>query len=261
MRVLITNDDGIESRGIKALTDIVKKYSDDIWVVSTEDGNSGMSHAITMQHPIFIDTIKEEKQLHIYRTSGTPVDCVKVAVDYLMDDGKLPDMILSGINHGSNTNASVLYSGTIGAATEGAFYQIPSIGFSHIDHNPNADITAAIHYTDEILRKVLAMPKEKQKGLCLNVNIPDLPLDKIKGIKFARQDQGCWREDFIRREDPRGRRYLWMKGKFYSREVNATDTDDYLISKGYVTIVPVKVDMTDFERLKDLQNAQLNNLF
>lgn len=253
MRALITNDDGLGSRGIKALTDIACRYFDDVWVVSTDKGNSGMSHAITMPFPIFVDPVKEENGLHIYKTTGTPADCVKIAVDYLMEDRIEPDMILSGINHGSNSNASVLYSGTIGAAMEGAFYRIPSLGFSLTDHNPDAPLFAAIHYTDYIVRKVLEMDTEKKRGLCLNVNIPPLPLSEIKGVKVARQNMGCWREDFKRGEDPRGRKYVWMRGQFYSREPEAEDTDDWLLSQGYVTMVPIKVDLTDHQRLQELR--------
>ena len=159
-----------------------------------------------------------------------------------------PTLILSGINHGSNSNVSVLYSGTMGAATEGATYNVPSIGFSLTSHLANADFTAARYYVKEILEKVLQ--HNCNKSLCLNVNIPSIPSEEIKGIKLCRQANGFWQEEFDKKLDPRGREYYWLVGKFINTEPEAADTDEWALRNGYVSIVPVQVDMTEYKTLK-----------
>ena len=209
-------------------------------------GMSGMSHAITMTNPLFLRRIKIADSVEVYACQGTPVDCVKIAVDSIMEEA--PTLILSGINHGSNSNVSVLYSGTMGAATEGATYNVPSIGFSLTSHLANADFTAARYYVKEILEKVLQ--HNCNKSLCLNVNIPSIPSEEIKGIKLCRQANGFWQEEFDKKLDPRGREYYWLVGKFINTEPEAADTDEWALRNGYVSIVPVQVDMTDYKTLK-----------
>ena len=243
--ILITNDDGINAKGLRALIEVASEFGK-VTIVAPEMGMSGMSHAITMTNPLFLRRIKIADSVEVYACQGTPVDCVKIAVDSIMEEA--PTLILSGINHGSNSNVSVLYSGTMGAATEGATYNVPSIGFSLTSHLANADFTAARYYVKEILEKVLQ--HNCNKSLCLNVNIPSIPSEEIKGIKLCRQANGFWQEEFDKKLDPRGREYYWLVGKFINTEREAADTDEWALRNGYVSIVPVQVDMTDYKTLK-----------
>ena len=243
--ILITNDDGINAKGLRALIEVASEFGK-VTIVAPEMGMSGMSHAITMTNPLFLRRIKIADSVEVYACQGTPVDCVKIAVDSIMEEA--PTLILSGINHGSNSNVSVLYSGTMGAATEGATYNVPSIGFSLTSHLANADFTAARYYVKEILEKVLQ--HNCNKSLCLNVNIPSIPSEEIKGIKLCRQANGFWQEEFDKKLDPRGREYYWLVGNSINTEPEAADTDEWALRNGYVSIVPVQVDMTDYKTLK-----------
>lgn len=256
MKIFITNDDGFDAKGIEVLTEVAREFSDCVTVVAPDRTYSGMSHSITMHSPLFVERRKNmPKGVVSYICIGSPVDCVKVGLDELIKDA-LPDVILSGINHGSNSNISVIYSGTMGAATEGAFYGIPSIGFSLTDHDLDADFDAAISWVRKVIKMVVDMPVEQRRGLCLNVNIPAIDASEIKGIKFCRQTKGCWREDFVSREDPRGRDYYWMSGRFYNDEPLAEDTDEWALANGYVAIVPVQMDLTDYQRLEYLKKCE-----
>ncbi len=253
MKILVTNDDGFDSPGIKALWELALEFADEVMVVAPDRSYSGMSHAITMYEPLFLNVEKEEsydtgKKLIVYSTNGSPVDCVKLALDEIYG-GEEPDMILSGINHGSNSNISVLYSGTIGAATEGALYDIPSIGFSLCSHEYSADLSAAVHYGRMAIQRALEL-HPLSPTLCWNVNVPPLPLGEIKGIKFARQTRGLWREEFVGNTDPRGRKYYWMNGGFHNAEPDATDSDEAALKSGYVTIVPLQLDLTNYAFLE-----------
>ncbi len=249
MKILVTNDDGFDSPGIRALWELALEFADEVMVIAPDRSYSGMSHAITMYEPLFVRVEREEtrengKKLIVYSTNGSPVDCVKLAVDEIYN-GEEPDMIFSGINHGSNSNISVLYSGTIGAATEGALYDIASIGFSLCSHSYEADLAPSIHFGRKIIEKALSLPA-LTPTLCWNVNFPPLPLQEIKGIKFARQTRGLWREEFEENTDPRGRKYYWMNGGFYNAEPEASDSDEAALAQGYVTIVPLQLDLTNY---------------
>lgn len=248
--ILITNDDGYRAKGIAHITKIAQRFGN-VVVIAPDKGYSGFSHAITMNAPLFLTTIEEKKGLTRYACTGSPVDCIKIALDELMLDRE-PDLILSGINHGSNSNISVIYSGTMGAATEGALYNIPSIGFSLTDHDPDADFTAFDEYAPRIIEMVLGM--ENRRGLCLNVNFPNIPTEHIKGIKMCRQTKGNWREKFVHRTDPSGRDYYWMRGSFYNSELHSKDTDEWALSNGYIAIVPVQLDLTDYGRLEEMKD-------
>ncbi len=246
--IFVTNDDGVDAKGLQELIETVRPLGR-LLVVAPENSQSGMSHAITMNSPLFLRKVREEKDLLVYACSGTPVDCVKMAFDSIMD--RTPDLALSGINHGSNSAVSVIYSGTMGAAIEASFYNVPSIGLSFLDHRPDADFTAARHFSQIIIRKV--MEEEIELPLCLNVNIPDLPTNQIKGIRISRQNKGYWREEFERREDPRGRDYYWLKGIFMNQEAESVDTDEYSLDHGYVSVVPIQIDMTDYRQMELLE--------
>ena len=246
--ILITNDDGYTAKGLQAAITIARRYGR-VVVVAPEVTQSGMSQAITMYKPLFLHKRHEEEGLTIYSFSGTPVDCVKMAFDYLLLDQKV-DLVLSGINHGSNAATNVLYSGTMGAAIEGSFYGCPSIGLSLTDHDLDADFEAAVQYGTEIVGRIL--DGEVSLPLCLNINFPVARPEAIRGIRLCRQTRGYWREEFFRREDPHGRPYFWLTGEFINHEPEAEDTDEWALANGYVAIVPVQVDMTDYRRKEEL---------
>jgi 5'-nucleotidase len=251
---LVTNDDGVEAKGIRSLIEVVRPMGR-VMVVAPADPHSGMSHAITVKVPLRIEKVLEEKDLLIYKCHGTPVDCVKMAFNHLLTDK--PDLLVSGINHGSNASTSVFYSGTMGAALEGCINEIPSIGFSLLNLDYDADFSAAKHFTGRIISKVL------QNGLpvsvCLNVNIPDGPLDSIKGVKICRQNRGYWKEEFDKRVDPMGRNYFWLTGNFHNTEPDATDTDEWALEHQYISIVPQKTDLTCYDTLKSLQEWKITD--
>lgn len=245
--ILVTNDDGYNAKGIEALIEIASKFGR-VVAVAPKDSQSGASQAITVYNPLYLETIRKEDGVELYSLSGTPVDCVKFAADYMLHNQKI-DLVLSGINHGTNAGPNILYSGTMGAAIEGHFYA-PSIGFSLDNHTSTACFDAAKIYVERIISKILEA--DIDYPLCLNVNIPDLPADKIKGVKVRRQNRGFWREKFVARTDPRGREYFWLTGAFENSEKESTDSDIAAIESGYVAVVPVDVDMTNYDVLRRL---------
>ncbi len=250
--ILVTNDDGYNSKGIEAAIAIARRFGR-VVVVAPETTQSGMSQAITISRPLYIRSVRQEPGLDVYAFSGTPVDCVKMAFDYLLRDERV-DMVISGVNHGSNSAVNVLYSGTMGAAIEGAFYGCPAIGLSLDNHSLDADFGACVVYGEQIVRRVLE--GEPQLPLCLNVNIPAVGAEEIRGIRTCRQNRGFWREEFFRREDPHGRAYFWLTGEFVNSEPEADDTDEWAIANKYVSVVPVQVDMTDYGQLE-----RMNGIF
>lgn len=250
--ILVTNDDGIDAAGINALVKVAQEFGD-VVVVAPERGMSGMSHSITMYKPLMVRKIEEREGLVRYACDGTPVDCVKVAMDAIMEQP--PTLLLSGINHGANSNLSVIYSGTMGAASEGFACHVSSIGISLLSHDVTENLDAAIHYARKVIEMVIN--NRTSSPICLNVNVPTIDLDQIKGIKFCRQTKGHWREDFSKRYDPHGREYYWLTGRFINEEVDATDTDEWALSNNYVAAVPVMVDMTDYSKLTELNNWSL----
>ncbi len=250
--ILICNDDGYYAKGIAALIEVAAQFGR-VVVVAPKTAQSGMSQAITMYAPLYPEKIKTSLPAEIYALNGTPVDCVKYALDHLLKDESV-DLMLSGINHGSNAATNILYSGTMGAAIEGSFYA-PSIGFSLLDHSADADFEPSKPFVERIIRSVLE--SNVKPHFCLNVNIPALPADQIKGIKCCRQTSGYWKEEFFERIDPRGNSYFWLTGAFVNHEEDATDTDEYVLSEGYVSVVPVQVDMTDYRRLEEIKKLNL----
>ncbi len=247
--ILVTNDDGFFAGGLKALVEVAKEFGD-VVVVAPEESQSGMSHAITIKHPIRINKKKEENGYRMYSCSGTPVDCVKLAISRLLD--RKPDILVSGINHGSNASVSVIYSGTMAAAIEGGVNGIHSIGFSLLDYSSEADFQEARIYVKKILKNVLqnGMPSE----ICLNVNIP--AGEHIKGIKVCRQTKGFWQEEFDKRTDPFNRDYYWLTGYFNNSEPDAVDTDEWALRNGFVSVVPIRVDYTCLDYLSELRKRK-----
>ena len=247
--ILVTNDDGYSAKGFRAAIEVARTFGR-VVAVAPERTQSGMSQAITMYNPLFLKKQHEEEGVVIYSFSGTPVDCVKMAFDYLLEERRV-DLVISGLNHGSNAAVNVLYSGTMGAAIEGSFYGGPSIGLSLTDHDLDADFEAAVHFGREIVGKVLEAGMAD--SLCLNVNFPVAKIADIKGIRVCRQTNGYWKEEFYHHEDPRGREYFWLTGEFINREPEAEDTDEWALAHNYVAIVPVQVDLTDYRRKKELE--------
>ncbi|NSW45287.1 MAG: 5'/3'-nucleotidase SurE [Bacteroidales bacterium] len=246
--ILVCNDDGYFASGIASLIEVVRPLGRVI-VVAPEKGESGKSHSITMTTPIRLNLIKEEKNLCIYACSGTPVDSLKLALHQVLD--RKPDLVVSGINHGSNSSISVIYSGTMGAVIEACLNGIPAVGFSLLDYATHPDFTASKHVAKIIVNNILqfGLPNE----VCLNVNIPKLPIKKLKGIKLCRQAKGVWKEDFVKRLDPHNTPYYWMTGNFDNFEPNATDTDEYALANGYASVVPVKIDFTAYQAYNFLE--------
>lgn len=249
--ILVTNDDGYASKGFAAAIEVARTYGCVI-AVAPEEPQSGMSQAITLNTPLFLRRVREQEGVTAYAFSGTPVDCVKMAFDHLLRDRRV-DLVISGINHGSNSAVNVLYSGTMGAAIEGSFYGCPSVGLSLDDHGADADFEASVQWGRKIVGDLLAHEGGGlEMPLCLNVNIPVGRPEAIRGMRLCRQNRGYWREDFFRREDPRGREYFWLTGAFVNREPEAQDTDEWALAHGYVSVVPVQVDLTDYRQLERL---------
>lgn len=246
--ILVTNDDGITAPGIRVLVEVMQELGE-VVVIAPDKPQSGMGHAITINHTIRLRKEKFHGLKEEYSSTGTPVDCVKLAVNKILP--RKPDLVVSGINHGSNLSISVIYSGTLSAAVEGAIEGIPSIGFSLCDHSIDADFSACRSYVKKIASGALA--QGLPKGCCLNVNIPAIGADEIRGIKFCRQTHGYWIEELDERRDPSGVPYFWLTGNFLNLEKGKEDTDVWACDNGYVAVVPIHYDMTmqtAFEHLK-----------
>lgn len=250
--ILICNDDGITAPGIQNLTEAVKSFGH-LTIVAPDSPQSGMGHAISVGKPLRL----YESQLAHGRTgwacSGTPVDCVKLATGVLLKEK--PDLLVSGINHGANSSISVVYSGTMSAAMEGAIEGIPSIGFSLCDFSHQADFSASQEIVKIIVERALNNPMPT--GTLLNVNIPALPLDQIKGIRITRQAIGRWVEEFDQRIDPAGRPYYWLTGKF-KIEDDGLDTDEWALANGFVSVCPVQFDLTAHHALPSLNHWNMH---
>lgn len=243
--IFVTNDDGYDSKGLRAAVEVARRFGHVI-AIAPERMQSGMSQAITIYNPLYLREVSVSDDVEIYALSGTPVDCVKMAFDHFLK-GRRVDLAISGINHGSNSAVNVLYSGTMGAAIEGSFYGCPAVGLSLDDHGEDADFEAAVAYGRRIVGSVLE--NRIELPLCLNVNVPVGRPDELRGIRLCRQNRGFWREEFYRHEDPRGREYFWLTGAFVNEEPEAQDTDEWALSHGYVSVVPVQVDLTDYRQL------------
>ncbi|MGQ9619452.1 MAG: 5'/3'-nucleotidase SurE [Bacteroidales bacterium] len=246
--ILITNDDGLYAAGLRTLLEVAEEFGK-VVLISTMESMSGMSQALTVKIPIRVKLLEETDNHRIYTCNGTPTDSVKLAINQLLE--RKPDWLLSGINHGANASVSVLYSGTMAAALEGCLYNIPSVGFSLNDISSKADFSVCKEYVRIVLKSLSG--KLLPEGVCLNVNIPSVPADQIKGIRVCRQAKGNWKEEFEKRKDPMGKTYYWLTGFFLNQEPEATDTDEWALSNNYVSIVPVQVDMTAHRFLRELE--------
>lgn len=250
--ILLSNDDSVNASGLAALITMLSPFGD-LFVVAPDVPQSGASHALTVTRPIKVNKIRETEGLLIYSCSGTPTDCVKIATSCLLP--RQPDLMVSGINHGSNSSVSVIYSGTMGAALEATMLGIPSIGFSLCDHSLDADFSASIEYGKIITKEILA--NGIPKGITLNVNIPALPFDEIKGIKICRQNKGNWHEDFEMKKDPdTGEELYWLSGYYHNEEAGAEGTDETALNKGYISIVPTHFDMTAYDFIDKIKRFE-----
>ncbi len=243
--ILITNDDGILAPGIQSLIKVAAAFGD-LLVIAPDSPQSGQGHAITIETPIQISPVDISPDIEAYECTGTPVDCVKIATNVLLKD-RPPDLCLSGINHGSNASINILYSGTMSAAMEASLEGIPSIGFSLLNFSHEADMGPS----EIIVRKILQYVLEHRMSdtLLWNVNIPDLPIGEINGIRVVRQAKGNWVEEFQEGVNPRGRKYYWLTGKFVSLD-EGEDTDLAALEAGYVSIVPSCHDLTHYTALE-----------
>ena len=249
--ILVSNDDGITAPGIKVLVECVKKLGK-VVVVAPDSPQSGMGHAITINKPlrlVEVDLFGEE--VLAYQCSGTPADCVKLAVDKVLH--RQPDLLVSGINHGSNSSINILYSGTMSAAMEGAIEGMKAVGFSLMDYSYEADFTMAAHVVDVVAAAVLknGLPADT----LLNVNIPKV--DELKGIKVCRQARAKWKEDFDERIDPYKRKYYWLTGKFVQMD-HGEDTDEWALGHGSASVVPVQFDLTAHHAMGSINSWDLN---
>jgi 5'-nucleotidase len=237
--ILVVNDDGITSYGIRTLIEVMKTIGE-VVVVAPDSPQSGMGHAITIGEALRLDKTDIFKGLIAYECSGTPADCVKLAKHIVLKD-RVPDLVVSGINHGSNSSISVLYSGTMSAAIEAAIEGMPAIGFSLCDYSLNTDFSHCKDYVKKIVQQ--ALKANFPRGVALNVNIPAKSNKKIKGIKICRQARAKWQENFEERLDPHGRRYFWMNGSFLNHD-KGEDTDEWALANNYISIVPCAFDLT-----------------
>jgi len=245
--ILVTNDDGINAPGIRTLVSVIKDIGDVI-VVAPDSPQSGMGHAITINSTLHSSRITpKNSEIIEYSCSGTPADCVKLAINELMP--RKPDLCVSGINHGSNSSINVIYSGTMSAAIEAGIEGVPAIGFSLLDYSWNADFSQS----KDFIRKITlnALNNGIPKGVVLNVNIPAVKKSDIKGVKICRQAMAYWVEEFDKRKNPLGQEYYWLTGKFVNKD-QGEDTDEWALNNNYISIVPVEFDLTAHHAIKGL---------
>ena len=252
--ILVTNDDGITAPGIRTLIDVMNTIGD-VVVVAPDSPQSGMGHAITLDSTLYCTEITVDKgPQKEYQCSGTPADCVKLAVNELMS--RKPDLCVSGINHGSNSSINVIYSGTMSAAIEAGIEGVPAIGFSLLDYRWTADFEPLKPYIEKITRN--ALKNSIPSDVVLNVNFPLLPEKEIKGIKICRQAKAHWVEKFDKRQSPMGKDYYWLTGEFINED-KGDDTDEAALAHGYISVVPTQFDLTAHHAIQKLNSWDFND--
>lgn len=250
--ILVTNDDGITAPGIRTLIEVMNEIGE-VVVVAPDSPQSAMGHAITINSTLHCNKIRIDEGEQIeYSCSGTPADCVKLAVNELLD--RKPDLCVSGINHGSNSSINVIYSGTMSAAMEAGIEGIPAIGFSLLDYRWGADFNAVKKFVKQITLE--AIDKKIPACVVLNVNFPKLEESNIKGIKICRQAKAYWVEEFDKRTNPQGREYYWLTGKFINED-KGEDTDEWALSQGFISVVPTQFDLTAHHSIQQLNTWNL----
>ncbi|QIX63587.1 5'/3'-nucleotidase SurE [Hymenobacter lutimineralis] len=246
--ILITNDDGITAPGIATLVRVMRRLGE-VVVVAPNSPQSGMGHAITIGHPLRLDRSTIFADIEAYECSGTPADCVKLAKHHVLKDRR-PDLVVSGINHGSNSSVNVLYSGTMSAAIEAAIEGLPAIGFSLCEYGHNARFAHTEEWVEHIARQALA--QGIPAGVALNVNIPKVSDTPIAGIRLCRQARAKWQEEFDLRHDPYNRPYYWLRGAFVNHD-QGEDTDEWALAHNFVSVVPCQFDLTAYRGLAQLE--------
>lgn len=251
--ILVTNDDGYRAKGFYKLIDLMRNIGE-VTAISTECPMSGQSHSITNADPLRFRLLEKNIGCEVYVCNGRPVDCVKLACQVIMNE--LPDLVVSGINHGSNASINMIYSGTVGAAVEASMDNIAAVAYSLDDYSSDAYFDHLDYYIDMITRKTLK--EGLPSGVCLNVNFPKFGDEPIKGVKICRQAEARWTECFDHRIDPHGRDYFWITGKFVEdKNKNVEDTDQYALNNNYVSIVPTLFDMTSYSSIQMLKDWNL----
>lgn len=238
MRILVSNDDGYMAKGVKVLIDGLLKFGE-VVAVCPDGPRSGQSMAITVNDALRITPLPDYNGAKMYKVNGTPVDCVKLAMHTIMNGDV--DLVVAGINHGSNASINVVYSGTMGAVMEGCAFGIPSIGFSLTDHSPEADFTHCLAAIDTLVREVASVGLPE--GVCLNVNVPD-KFGIPKEMRMVRACKGNWSDEYKEYVDPHGHKFYWLTGSFDNLEPDAEDTDDWCLNHGIISVVPVMLDRT-----------------
>lgn len=249
--IFVTNDDGISAKGIRALVEVAETFGE-VVIVAPDKPQSGMGHAITISNPLRIAGSSLFKGHVAYSCSGTPVDCVKLGIYEVMK--RKPDLLLSGINHGENTSTNVLYSGTMSAAVEGAMEGIPSIGFSLKDFDADADFRAAQVVAEKVIAQ--ALENKMQLHTCLNVNVPKVKPESLKGIRICKQAHAFWEDRFDRRMDQFGRPYYWLTGDFECVS-DDPESDIHALSEGFASVVPTQFDLTAYTAINELKKWKL----
>ncbi|MBC5840935.1 5'/3'-nucleotidase SurE [Flavobacterium sp. F-380] len=251
--ILVTNDDGISAPGMRALIDVMSDIGE-VVVVAPDKPQSAMGHAITINNTLYLNKISSDgDKITEYSCSGTPVDCVKIAVNEILS--RKPDLCVSGVNHGSNSSINVIYSGTMSAAVEAGIEGIPAIGFSLLDFEWNADFETIKTFIRKITLEVLE--NKLPKDVVLNVNFPKLKKEEIKGIKICRQAKALWVEKFDKRQTPQGKDYYWLAGEFVNQD-KGEDTDEWALEHGYISVVPVQFDLTAHHATQQLNTWNWN---
>ncbi len=251
MKILVSNDDGISSEGLNSLVEVAEDLADEVFVVAPDRDQSAASHSLSLHTPLRAVKVAE----NVYSVEGTPTDCINLAVNGLFKDNK-PDLIISGINKAANMGDDITYSGTVSAAIEGTLLKVPSIAFSLASRN-NFNFKTGSYYSKVVTKHVIenGLPE----GVLLNVNIPNLDVDEVKGIKVTRQGKRVYNESIVSNIDPRGKEYFWIGGNEIAY-VNIEESDIVSVNEGYVSVTPIRLDMTDYDYLKELSGVKFNEL-
>lgn len=245
--ILISNDDGYHSKGLKSLIDMVSQFAE-LLVVAPESARSGFSCAFSSITPLRLKLRRKWEGVEVWSCNGTPVDCIKLALSELCD--RKPDMVIGGINHGDNASVNSHYSGTMGVTIEGCLKRIPSVAFSICNHRDDADFEPMRNIVQTVTNKVLT--EKLPDGVCLNVNYP--VVDKIKGVRICRMANGNWGNEVVRMHHPRGYEYYWLVGEYTNEEPNAEDTDNWALTHGYAAITPTTIDVTSYEMMSKMKD-------
>lgn len=238
--ILVSNDDGIDAQGIHFLSNIMCEFGE-VYVVAPREHQSGMAHALTFKVPLRAKCISESEHLHIYTVNGTPVDCIKFGLDQLIPN-HTADLVVAGINHGSNSANSSIYSGTAACAREGAINKIPSIAFSSLDYSEHINFEPYVPFIKKIVQTVIDQGLDHH--VYLNVNFPR-PERNIQGMRVCHLTKGLWIERFVAEKDPRENTCYWLTGEYHNEEPDNEDSDEWCLAHDYVAVVPIKIENTD----------------